>query len=152
MFRPLGIALARALFTGILLAACASRPDGERRVPYSIAARESPRGAATREYRPYYFLNESERTVESVLIAWEGYAGEERVSGEESLAFSCEPGSPAPFEIFVGEYARDAPEPVIVDTVTARRIRYSDGTDWADPFGAYAGTGAYSPADAFDRE
>ncbi len=129
------------LLLEIFLVSCASLPTGENRRPYGIiptcgTIEDTFNNSA--EYA-FHFVNESDLEVTDITISWEGFLGEDSVSGEESFSVTVEPGGSAVCTIVPDFYEVSDGEPCTLVTVRAKRIHYSDGSVWADPFGQFEG-------------
>ena len=125
----------------LALFSCVTPPPGEPRRPYGI----TPANAAVDNMPDYHvgrtirFVNESYPTVTGITLSWEGFSGEDEVTGEESFSVTVEPGGSAFCAIVPDVLDVSDGESFTVTSVRATRIRYSDGSAWADPFGRFEG-------------
>ncbi len=121
------------------LVSCVTPPPGETRRPYGIfpAIAADERIEGNHVARPFRFVNESDQTVTDITLSWEGFSGEDDVSGEESFPVTVEPGGSAVCAIAPVQYGVSVGDSFTVTTVRATRIRYTDGSVWADPFGRF---------------
>ncbi len=138
--RVVAIALSLALIQAVFLS-CITLSRDDSRPPYGLLTADSAEGSggALDGTYTYLFVNESNLVVTHITLAWEGYSGEESVSGEESYSVIVEAGGSCTCAISPDIYAGFTTEAVTVETVRATLIRYSDGSFWSDPFGRYEG-------------
>ena len=98
----------------------------------------------------FSFLNESEKDIDSFTLSFMLYDsdGKNPFIGSNCIVAKCDwsvrAGAFLDFIISLDSYISVVPdEPFVVDYLYVREIRYSDGSQWRDPYGMYCVREAY---------